>query len=51
MLKVGKFHLPTASRFDAAQEKPIGVGGGGGQMAPILDRVKKNMFYFMFSDT
>ena len=30
ILKVGKFHQLTASRFSTARKKPVGGGGGGG---------------------
>ena len=36
ILKVRTFHLPTANRFDAALEKPIGAI----MPPPILNRVK-----------
>ena len=39
IVKVRKFHQPTANRFSTAKKNPVG-GGGGAQCAPSLNRVK-----------
>ena len=32
ILKVRKFHQPTANRFGTVSQKPVGGGGGGGHI-------------------
>ena len=44
ILKIRKFHQPTANRFSAAMQKPV---GGGGSVSPSLHRVKHLCLVFV----
>ena len=46
ILKVRKFHQPTANRFSTARKKP--VGGGGHNAPPSLNSVKVDCEYQLF---
>ena len=46
MLKVRKFHQPTANRFSTPRKKPVGVGGHNvPPPPPSLNRVKVALYH------
>ena len=49
ILKVNKFQLSSAKHFSTVEEKPPGVGGGGGEVVgfhPPYHLGLSNIFFF-----